>query len=84
MAGLEQHTKFHKEVMAGDLIVVQSEILEIKTKTVRYHHHMFNVENGKELASTEFLTVHLDTQSRKAVPFPEEIVEKVQKILSFS
>ena len=34
MAALEQTTKYKAEVMAGDLLVVKSKILEVKDKTI--------------------------------------------------
>jgi acyl-CoA thioester hydrolase len=76
MAALEQRTLYKKELHAGDLIRISSELLEAKPKTIRFMHRMYNTESGEEVATTELVGAHIDTDARKAVPFPEEIVRR--------
>ncbi|OEU49334.1 MAG: thioesterase [Desulfobulbaceae bacterium S3730MH12] len=76
MAALEQTTKYKSEVVAGDLLVVKSKILEIKDKTIRFLHIMYNVETETEVATSELLGVHLDRENRKSCIFPEDIKTK--------
>jgi acyl-CoA thioester hydrolase len=59
--------------MAGDLLVVKSRILEVRDKTLRFIHTMYNVETGGEVATSELVAAHLDRKLRKACSFPEEI-----------
>lgn len=73
MAALEQTTKYKAEAMAGDLLVVKSKILEVKDKTLRFIHTMYNVETGAEVATSELVAAHLDRELRKACSFPQEI-----------
>lgn len=73
MAALEQTTKYKSEVMAGDLLVVKSNILEVKDKVIRFIHVMYNSESGVEVATTELIAAHIDRLIRKACPFPEAI-----------
>jgi acyl-CoA thioester hydrolase len=73
MAALEQVTRYKAEVMAGDLLMVRSRILEVKDKTIRFIHTMYNVETGGEVATSELVAAHLDRKRRKACPLPEEI-----------
>jgi len=40
MAALEQLIKYKSEVMAGDLLVIKSEILEVKAKTLKFLHQL--------------------------------------------
>ncbi len=44
MAALEQITKYKSEIIAGDLLVIKSKILEVKDKTLRFLHIMYNAE----------------------------------------
>jgi acyl-CoA thioester hydrolase len=81
MAALEQITKYESEVIAGDLLVIKSKILEIKDKTIRFLHIMFNAETGKRVASSELLGVHLDRVKRKSCPFPEHIKAKCEALV---
>ncbi len=79
MAAVDQHTRYLKELHAGALIRIASELLEIKHKAVRFTHRMYNVETGEEVAFTELVGVHIDSETRRAVPFPPEILERAVK-----
>lgn len=78
MAAVDQHTRYRKELHAGALIRITSELLEIKSKTVRFRHHMYDAESGDEVAVTDLVGVHMDTAARRSVPLPQEIVERAQ------
>lgn len=82
MAALEQITKYKAEVMPGDLLVVKSKILEVKDKTIRFIHIMYDAETGVEVATSELVAAHLDRNVRKACPFPEEIKEKCLALIN--
>ena len=81
MAALEQVTQYKSEALAGDLLVVRSEILAVKDKTLRFRHSMTNAETGAEIATTELLAVHLDREARKSCPLPEDIRARCAKLL---
>ena len=81
MAALEQITKYKKEVMAGDLLCVKSDILEVKDKTLRFLHRMYNAETGVEVATSELLAVHLDRNKRKACSLPDVIRKKCTELI---
>ncbi len=76
MAALEQRTQYKRELYAGALIRITSELLEMKPKTIRFVHHMYDTESGAEVATSEFVGAHIDTAARKSVPFPEDIVRR--------
>jgi len=76
MAALEQRTLYKRELQAGALIRITSELLEVKPKTIRFVHRMYDSVNGEEVASTELVGAHIDTDARKAVPFPQDIVKR--------
>ncbi|MCP4877297.1 MAG: acyl-CoA thioesterase [Gammaproteobacteria bacterium] len=82
MAALEQTTKYLAEVVAGDLLVVKSKILETRDKTIKFCHVMYNAESGSEVATTELVAVHLDRNERRACPLPENIKEKCLELIS--
>lgn len=76
MAALEQRTLYKRELHAGALIRITSELLEMKPKTIRFLHRMYDTESGEVVSTTELVGAHLDTEARKAVPFPEDIVRR--------
>lgn len=73
MAALEQRTKYKAEVMAGDVLLVKTQAVEMTEKVIRFTHVMFNAQTGQEVASNEAIGVHFDRQNRKSCPFPEAI-----------
>ena len=76
MAALEQRTLYKKELRAGALIRISSELLEIKPKTIRFLHRMYETGSGEEVATSELVGAHIDTDARKSVPFPDEVVRR--------
>ena len=73
MAALEQNTLYKRELLAGSLIYIESELIEMRAKTVRFRHRMIEAESGAEAASTELVAVHMDSAQRKSAPFPPSI-----------
>ena len=76
MAGLEQHTAYKRELFAGDLIAIRSEILEMREKVIRLHHEMLNVETGEIAATSTLVAVHLNRETRKSCPFTADVLER--------
>ena len=73
MAAVEQFTSYKSELVAGSLIRIESELIELRPKTVKFRHRMYDAESGREAASTELVAVHIDAALRKSVPFPPSI-----------
>jgi acyl-CoA thioester hydrolase len=78
MAALEQRTRYKRELHAGALVRITSELLEVKPKVVRFIHRMYDAETGEEIADSELTAVHLDTDARRSVPFPPQILARLQ------
>ena len=76
MAAVQQSTQYRKEVMAGQLLVCRSEVLEVGGKTVRFVHHLHDAEEDFEIATTELVAVHIDRQERRACALPAFVGER--------
>ena len=76
MAAIEQTTKYKSEVLAGDLLLIRSRVLETTEKTIRFLHIMVNAETGKEVATSELIGVHIDRTKRKGCLLPDHVREK--------
>ena len=74
MAGVQQNISYKRELRAGDIVAIQSGILEMREKVIRFFHEMRNEETGEISAVTVLTAVHMDTRTRKSCPFPEEIL----------
>jgi acyl-CoA thioester hydrolase len=82
MAGLEQHVEYKRELYAGDVITVRSEVLEIRDKVIRFRHEMKNDVTGEVAATMLVVAAHLDTSVRKARAFPEDVRAKAQSMIA--
>jgi acyl-CoA thioester hydrolase len=78
VVAVHQETAYKRELLAGDLIAIRSEILEIREKVIRFSHEMLNAESDILAATTTLTGVHLDSETRKSCAFPAEIVERAR------
>ena len=76
VAAVRQNTTYRRELRPGDLITIQTGILEMRERVIRFYHEMKNDETGEIAATTVITGVHLDTRTRKPCPFPDDIVER--------
>ncbi len=81
MVAVEQKLNYLSEVIAGDVISVYSQVLEVRNKVIRFQHEMRKDETQLIAATTELTGVHLDTVSRKSCPFPDAIKAGISSYL---
>jgi acyl-CoA thioester hydrolase len=82
MAAVEQRIEYKRELLAGDLITIQSSIQEIREKAVLFIHEMTN-QITAELAARTFLTgVCIDTSTRRARPLPADIRARAAELFA--
>ncbi|MGA0612943.1 acyl-CoA thioesterase [Caldimonas sp. KR1-144] len=77
MAALEQKIQYHRELLAGDVVAVRSVVVEQREKVLLIRQTMLNVEDGHAAATMDIVACHIDTAARRAVAFPEAVVEAV-------
>jgi acyl-CoA thioester hydrolase len=73
MAAVEQHIEYKRELHAGDVVTVRSDIVDVREKSMRIVHEMRNDETGEIVASMVVVAVHLDAISRKARALPVDV-----------
>jgi len=81
MAALQHDITYKRELLAGDVVEVRSQVLEVRNKVIRFQHQMLNIETGEVAALLEGTAVHMDAVKRKACPFPELIRQKLQRLI---
>jgi len=82
MAAVEQTTKYMAELMAGDLLVIKSEVLELNEKTIRFKHYMYRLGDDVLSSTTELVGVHMDREIRKSIVLPGFVGERVAAVNS--
>jgi acyl-CoA thioester hydrolase len=70
MVAVQQVISYKQELLAGDVIEICSQVLEVSEKVIRFQHEMRNVERNEVAAVCELTGVHLDRQTRKSCPLP--------------
>jgi acyl-CoA thioester hydrolase len=77
-------TDFSAELIAGDVIALQSEVQAIGHKSAEFRHELINVANGQTVMSTRFKCVLLDLERRVAVEVPPDIRDRMTALTSAS
>jgi acyl-CoA thioester hydrolase len=80
LVAVQQNTTYKQELVAGDVIVIRSGILEVREKVVRFMHEMAKLETGEIAATTELTGVHIDSVKRKSCPFPPKLRARLQEL----
>jgi acyl-CoA thioester hydrolase len=83
MAAVQQNISYKRELLAGDIVEVKSELLEIGVKSIRFAHEMRNAETGEIAATCEITAVHMDRQARKSAPFVDTIRRSAGLLIAF-
>ena len=76
LAAVEQHIEYKRELHAGDIVTVRTELLEVRDKAIRFVHEMRNDDTGEIAATTVLVGVHLDMTSRRACRLPADVLER--------
>jgi len=77
MAAVSQHTNYLLELFSGDIVEIQTKLLEVSEKTIRFVHTMRRRPQMDTIATSELVGVHFDTEIHKSCPFPQEIKERL-------
>lgn len=78
MVAMEQRIRYFSELVAGDLVTVRSQLLEVRKKSLRFRHQMFNTQTEELSAEAEIIAVHINTITRKSGEFPAEIKARLK------
>ncbi|NLU71165.1 acyl-CoA thioesterase [Streptomyces sp. HNM0575] len=82
MVAVDQRISYQRELLAGDVVVVRSALLEVREKVIRFCHRMENVVTGETAAVTVLTGVHFDTAARRSCPMDEERLTRARGLVS--
>jgi acyl-CoA thioester hydrolase len=68
-ADVRHEINYEREVRAGELVLVRSELLAAGRSSIRYRHSMVGEDNVARAVMTA-VTVHFDLDARRAIPLP--------------
>jgi acyl-CoA thioester hydrolase len=79
VVALEQRLHYFKELVAGDVVIIRSGVLEVRDKVLRYVHQMENAATGEIAAVTFLTTLQISKESRRGRPLPDEVAKRARE-----
>jgi acyl-CoA thioester hydrolase len=73
MADARHVIEYRKELLAGDLVRGESEVLRVGTTSLTTFHRLFNAASGELCATLECVTVMYDLDRRRPVPLVDAL-----------
>jgi acyl-CoA thioester hydrolase len=69
----EIHTLYRRELKVRDEVRVTLQLVDFDEKRIHYYLEIRHATDGWVAASMEGLSLHMDMQTRKVAPFPDDI-----------
>ena len=82
MAAVEQRIAYQREVRAGDALAVETTLVEVRDKVLKFVHRMRVPESGETSALMMQTTVHLDTELRRSTALPADVVARARGMIA--
>jgi acyl-CoA thioester hydrolase len=74
----EAHTRYLRELHAGDGVRVTFQLLDFDAKRLHYFQHLHHAAAGFLSTSCEVLSLHVDLAAKKTAPFPEDVAHRLR------
>lgn len=78
LAAVQQNITYKHELKAGDIVSVQSGILDVQDKIIRIFHEMRNEETREVSAFATITGLYMDINIRRAIHIPIDIAEHIR------
>lgn len=82
MVAVKQEIAYKRELAAGDTVTIQSGILEVRDKVIRFFHEMSNNDSGELSAVTVLTGVQIDATTRKSRPLSEATMKQARNLIN--
>lgn len=82
LAAAEQNIRYRREVRAGDLVVIESAILECAEKTITMTHRLINAESGEIAMTMGGVGICMDLERRAACALPPEVRAAAERLMA--
>jgi acyl-CoA thioester hydrolase len=78
--GLEMHVTYDREIHEHDPYVIHTRVLDCDKKRIHMYHEMRHGTEGWLASTNEIITMHINMKERRSAPFPDDIMETLNKI----
>ena len=77
---LEAHLHYLQELSLNDEIEVHFQLLDYDHKRLHFFEQMYHKQAGYLAATSEQIAIHVDMHSRKAAPFPDDVLAAIKDL----
>jgi acyl-CoA thioester hydrolase len=74
---VETHNLYENELLVGERVRISTQVLAVDSKRLHLSHEMIGLASGERAAMQELMYLHVDLVKRRAVPFPDDVRERV-------
>lgn len=71
---------YRAEMLAGDVLTMDSRVIEIGTKSARFGHRMSRMSDGRTVFEAENVSVFFDLQARRAIAIPDDLRHALDRL----
>ena len=76
----EVHVRYLRELHAGDPVRVTFQLLGYDKKRVHYFEQLIQTAENSVSATSENLALHVDMDARRSAPFPQSVLNRLEKM----
>jgi len=73
----EVHVRYLRELHQGDPVRVTYQLLDYDSKRMHYFEQLFHAREGWVSATSENMSLHVDMNAKKVVPFPPAVAQRL-------
>lgn len=77
---MEVHLTYLQELSLGDEVQVHFQLLNFDHKRLHFFEQLYHREQGFLAATSEQIGMHVDMQTRRSAAFPEQVLNKLEKM----
>ena len=77
---MEVHVHYLNELSLGDDVEVHFQLLDYDHKRLHFFEQLFHKKEGFIAATSEQIGMHVDMQTRRSAPFPDDVLEKLSAL----
>ena len=77
---LEGHITYDRELMSGDPMRFETQLIAHDAKRLHYIHFMYHADKGYLASTNELISLHVDMTARRSAAMPDEIVARLDAV----
>jgi acyl-CoA thioester hydrolase len=75
------HVTYQREVAEGDPLRFATHLIDYDEKRIRHFHQMYHAGDGFLAATCEWMSLHIDLDSRRVVPMPPDVTGRLAEVM---